>query len=357
MAKPNDEYWAERAEYVRDFALKNAEDYANELAKRYAAAYRKIQKEIEAFYGRYAKENKISFDEAQRLLTSAERKAHQMDLKEYLKKGRTLGYSDEYLEQLKRASLIYRVSRLQMLQNQIREVIEGLHAEFDTGLQGTSEKVYEDAYYRTVYEIAVGAGVQLDFAKLDTKTVENAITKPWAPDGRQFSERIWTDRTRLVNWLETELTQQFIRNEDPRKIARQLAKDLPQRVGDQFDKALKNAQRLVLTESGHFANAATMKSYENLGVDEYEVLVSLDERTCPICGPMDGKVFATADQIPGVNTPVFHPKCRCTTIPHFDDLEEFAGQRATRDEDGKYKLISGKTTYTQWKAENDINSR
>lgn len=46
--------------------------------------------------------------------------------------------------------------------------------------------------------------------------------------------------------------------------------------------------------------------------------------------------------------PPFHPNCRCTTIPYFDDKIINGEKRVTRDKDGKTVYIDD-MSYKDWK--------
>jgi hypothetical protein len=51
----------------------------------------------------------------------------------------------------------------------------------------------------------------------------------------------------------------------------------------------------------------------------------------------------------GVNAPPFHPNCRCTTIPYFDDEFTEGEERAARNlETGKTEYVES-MTYEEWK--------
>ena len=63
---------------------------------------------------------------------------------------------------------------------------------------------------------------------------------------------------------------------------------------------------------------------------------------------MDGHVFDMKDYVEGVTAPPFHPNCRTTTVPYFDD-EFNLGERAAKDEDGKTYYVSSDMTYKDWK--------
>lgn len=49
----------------------------------------------------------------------------------------------------------------------------------------------------------------------------------------------------------------------------------------------------------------------------------------------------------GINSPPFHPYCRCTTCPYFDDME---GYRASRNDEGKTVYeVPANMIYEEWK--------
>ncbi len=75
--------------------------------------------------------------------------------------------------------------------------------------------------------------------------------------------------------------------------------------------------------------------------------------TCPLCGEMDGKVFPVNKMQSGTTAPPFHPWCRGTTAPYYEDMVG-VGQRFARDiETGKGYYLPSDTTYEQWKAMQD----
>ena len=94
------------------------------------------------------------------------------------------------------------------------------------------------------------------------------------------------------------------------------------------------------------------KYYNELGVEEFEVLETFDAHTCEICSAMDGKHFSKSQYEIGVTVPPFHPRCRGTTIPYFADMEGY-GERAARDLDGNTFYVPSDTTYEQWKQMQD----
>jgi len=107
-----------------------------------------------------------------------------------------------------------------------------------------------------------------------------------------------------------------------------------------------NAGRLVMTEQAYFTSLAEKNAYKELGVDTYQIHATLDNRTSPICQDMDGQVFPTSKFQAGVTAPPFHPWCRTTTVPYFDDD---AGERIARGEDGETYHVPQDMNYKEWK--------
>lgn len=55
----------------------------------------------------------------------------------------------------------------------------------------------------------------------------------------------------------------------------------------------------------------------------------------------------------GVTAPPFHPYCRTTTAPHFDDWEELGidRERVARNDKGDKYFVDGDMTYKEWEKE------
>lgn len=108
-----------------------------------------------------------------------------------------------------------------------------------------------------------------------------------------------------------------------------------------------NAARLVYTESAAYSSRARLRTYKDLGLEKYEIVATLDNRTSEICQEMDAKIFNLKDYEVGTTAPPFHVRCRSTTAPYFDD----DGERAARDEEtGKTYYVPTNMTYKDWKS-------
>lgn len=331
------EYWRRRSEEVAARQFAKADAYQAELAREYARATEEIRRAIEVFYQRYAENNEVSMAEARRQLSGKELRQFKMTLEEFIEKAKN-NADGRWTQQLNEVYYRVRVSRYEALMTEIQQAVELLAGSRQKGTGELLGDVYEDTYYRTIYEIQRGTGFGVTFAKIDQDTLETVLGTEFV--GSNWSKRIWGDCDKLITELRTKLAQAFIRGEPAERTAR----DLAERMGV----SLSNAERLIQTETAFFVGEATAAGYKASGVvDRYEILATLDSRTTPICRGLDGKVFALTEREVGVNYPPLHVRCRTTTVPWFED-EIDPGQRIAREADGKTYYVPGDMTYEEW---------
>lgn len=339
----SEEYWARRMEDLNEAELRKGEAYIKKQNEEYDKALARIRKETEAWYGRLAKNNNMTMAEARKLLTANELKEFHWDVQEYIKRGRENAVDQRWVKQLENASAKVHISRLEELETKIRQEVELLTARRVSGTTEVLGNIYKDGYYKGIYEVQRGVGEGIPFARLDEKRIDKVLSKPWAPDGRNFSSRIWTDKDKLLSELQTVLTQDLIRGESSDKMIA----DFAERMGV----SKRAAKRLILTEGAYFSGQSRLDGYRETGVSHYKFVATLDSRTSEECRHMDGKVIPTSEAKAGVNYPPLHAYCRSTTIPVFDDDGEDeleTGERAARDEDGKTYYVPADMTYKEW---------
>lgn len=330
------DYWKKRSEQVAREQYKKADNYILYMQLEYQEALYTIQKDIESFYSRFAANNEISLQDARRLLNSDELREFKMGLKEFTNKAKN-NIDDKWEQELNNVSYKVRISRLQALQTQINNGIQLLYSKQQNDVTSLLDGIYEDTYYKNIYEVHKGLGIGVNFAKLDTNTIDKAIKEPW--HGDNYSSRIWNNKDKLMMELQTNLTQSLIRGDPIDKTSKIIA--------ERMEVGRNRARTLVNTESANIISKATFNSYSKSGVvKQYEILVTLDLRTSRICREMDGKVFKISEKEIGVNAPPFHPNCRTTIVPYFDDaIDE---ERIARDSGGKNYYVDGNITYKDW---------
>lgn len=332
-SKLNSAYWRKRTLQQAERQIQADEKLNQDIAREYKRILHELDKELAGFYARYAQNESISMVEARRLLKDAELEDFRMSLDEFRAKAIAGGYDKE----LNEIYLRTRVSRLQALQTQIRLRIQELFQEQQEQLHDHLAGIYTDTYYQTVYAVSQQTPVLASFARIDTEVVEKLLSKPWLDS--DFSSRIWADRDKLLRELETALSRSFVRGEPLQRVSKQFA----ERMGV----SQSRAATLIHTESAHVAAEATARGYQETGVNEYTFDASLDLKTCPICGAMDGMTFKVSERETGVNYPPVHPRCRCTTVPE-TEFKISSGRTARNPVTGKTEYVDQGMTYSEW---------
>ncbi|ANB62095.1 minor capsid protein [Anoxybacteroides amylolyticum] len=312
------QYWEQRATQREQEAKLIVDRYLAQMQQRLKEAQQDILRQIEAFYARYARDNRISMHEAKQVLTSQEIKEfQQVDLARF--RAMALEGNPQYENLLNAISYRVRISRLELLLAQIEMTMLHLYG----GKNGLQEytytglvDVYQNSYYHFMYDFAM-AGIPADVQILDDSTMREVMLYNWS--GKEFSERIWGHEQETMQNIRKSLEQSFIIGRSIDKTAKEIVKVT--------DVAYSRAEALVRTEASFFHNLAAQNSYRDAGMEKYEILATLDMRTSDICRYQDGKVYNVKDYKPGTNAPPFHVRCRTTTIPYFDESEYTKGEK------------------------------
>ena len=291
----NEEYWAKREAYKLKKGLKDLKKIEKELVDEYKKAMNEIGKEISNLFYKYAKDNNLSYSDAKKYLNSSEFKEFKRDLKSYMKLIEETG-NEELLLELNTLSMKSRISRLEEMFYQCGKYINEVYESTNKRLQIAYRSTIKDNYYQTIYDIHKAIGVGVSFSYIDNDMIKEILAFPWS--GRHYSSRLWSNRTKLKNAMVEELTQMLIQGKGVKEASRTLSKRL--------DADLKNCIRLIHTEHSYFMETASQKAYDELDIDKYKILATLDKRTSKICQDLDGEVFNVKDAVVGVNMPPFH---------------------------------------------------
>ena len=336
----NSAYWQERFKLLEQSQNQRGMQCYADIEKQYRQAQKQLEGQIAAWYQRFASNNGVTIQEARKMLNAKELAELKWDIQDYIRYGEENAINGTWVKQLENASARFHISRLEALKLQTQQSIEVMFGNQLDSIDSTMRDVYKSGYYHTAYEVQKGVGVGWDFSTLDDKQISKVINKPWAVDGKNFSERIWGNRQKLVNELNTELTRNIILGQDPQKAIDAITKKM---------NTSKNvAGRLVMTEEAFFSSVAQKDCFSELDVEQFEVVATLDSHTSETCRDMDGKHFPMAQWEVGVTAPPFHVRCRSTTVPYFEDDLGSVGKRAARDDAGKTYYVPADMTYRDW---------
>lgn len=337
----NSEYWQERFKQMEEAEHDTSVQKVQEIQEQFERALAAINGKINAWYQRLANNNGVSMQEARKLLDQKELKEFHWNVEDYIKYAEENAISGAWEKQLENASARVHIGRLEALKIDTQQEMEKLYGNCIDAIDNHISNLYTSDFYHTAYEVQKGIGIGTSMNRLDPNMVEKIVRKPWAVDGKNFSDRLWENKTKLINNVHNSLTRMCITGESPDRAINEIT--------GQMKVSKAQAGRVVMTESAAFANQAREDAMKELDVEQFEVVETLDSHTCELCGSMDGKHFPMSEYQIGVTVPPFHPNCRGCTCPYFDDEIDSVGERIARDENGENHYVPEDTTYEEWK--------
>ena len=298
----NAEYWREREARQREAYIRTEDEELAEINRIYNEMYRWAEREISAFYGRYADAEGIDITEAKKRVSQLDIKKYEELAKQYVK---DKDFSDRANAEMRLYNATMRINRLELLKAQIGlKLVDGIN-----DVEKHWEKI---ATERATQEIIRQSGI-LGKTLTDTETARTAEQIVNADFyNANFSERIWSHMDNLRSEISIELQKGFIAGIGSRQMATNLRKV--------FDVSVRDAHRLARTELRRIQTDVAKDNYERQGIEEYEYM-AVNPNACPICKDLDGKVFKVSEMQAGLNAPPIHPNCHCTTAPKVNETE------------------------------------
>ena len=326
-------YWEKRQEETYKAGEMTINQYFKGLEKSFNQAKQELQKTVESFYWRYAEENGLTYAAAQKRLDKMELKG----LRDFVDKAmKNIG---KYNQDVNNMSIKARMTRYQALEVQVDAILRELYAvDYQADAEEMMSGLYQETYHRTWYDADRYCGFHAQFAQIEPRMIETVLKYPF--NGSNFSDRLWKQKEHLQSQLMEFITTMMVQGTSPQNLAKDFAKKMQAK---KFD-----AYRLLHTEGSYVMSEATHAGYKEDGVEQYQILATLDNKTCGICGRLDGKIYPVAEAVTGKNMPPFHPFCRCTDVPYYPDTPT-DGKRAARDADGNSIEVPENMTYAEWK--------
>ena len=207
----NAAYWAQRLKHMEGALLDQSFGYVENMERQFAAAQAEVERQIAAWYQRFADANGITFADAKRLLTKGELAEFHWTVGEYIAHGQQNALDGAWMRQLENASARVHITRLEALKLQIQQQAELLYANQLDFVDAAARRIYAGSYYGTAFEVQRGLGVGWTMQALNEGTIKKVLSRPWTADDKTFRDRCWTNKRDLVNSVNTQLTQMIIR--------------------------------------------------------------------------------------------------------------------------------------------------
>jgi SPP1 gp7 family putative phage head morphogenesis protein len=192
---------------------------------------------------------------------------------------------------------LYKLDSYWKMQGELRKELEKLGYKQIALLS----KQFENEFYDIYNSIALPS--QTAFSTVSHEAVAQMINQVWVADGLSWSQRIWNNTEQLAQTLNDELIHCVATGKK--------TSELKNILQERFNVSYGRADALVRTELAHIQTQAAQQRYKDYGIQEVEVFVDEDERTCPECAKHEGERYPINAQMP---VP-FHPRCRCCMVP------------------------------------------
>lgn len=330
----SNKYWEERK--LRRFSEneQRTTEYVKSIRKMYEQASRNIKKMLDDVYKNYSNDTGIDKQKLRELLTKSETEKHFEELK---KIGLEKYVKDNYKS---------RINRLERIQLELYKATKDLYKKEELKHSELYKEVINNAYYKAIYDTQIGVGYDFNFSNLDKNLIKSLMSEKW--HGLNYSERIWNNTEIIANQIKDIVGGGLLSGQSIQKTARL--------VRERFDVGKFYSERLVRTESNYFHNQADLMAYEEMEVEYYIIIATLDNRTSKICQEKDGKKFRVTEALKGKNFPPFHVNCRTTTSSYIDEeAEELLVRRARNPITGKNEVIDN-VSYEEWAKQHNIVS-
>lgn len=334
----SESYWIKRAEErEQEWNKKSKGTIERELANYYKQALLRIEDDIAVLYGRFAKDNKLTYAEASKMLTSNEFKQWQMSMEDYLNTI-TDSKDNKLLLELNTLVMRKRISRLDKLYGDTLKNLYKLGTETEKSITEFLTGAYKDNYYKNLFDIGKSISIKSSAIEVDDKKVSKVLNSSWS--GKNYSERIWKNTDNLAKLIKHEITDGFHRGVSINKMAKL--------VQQRMNVGKYEATRLVRTEMNYVQNKAALDSIKDSDMKYYIFLATLDKKTSTVCRAHDRKVYPVDGATPGTNMPPLHPHCRSTIAGNLTDYDTGRGKRTAKNKDGKRIIIPATMNYDDY---------
>lgn len=336
---PSLRYWKRRQVNDAFRLFREAEEVANELGKAYFQASNYISKQAEEIFDRFRQKWGLSEQDALELISTMRDKASIDELMERLQSNPGTEERQRLKMELESAAFQARINRLKELHQNLDRLMAQIYR---NELQKDTDffrKAADEAFHRYMYNLQQRLNAGFGFGEISEDIIEKILSSDWS--GENYSTRIWKNTQKLAQMLKESLLVQLITGSPLHEVIKKIA--------EKFGVAYRWARRLLLTETSHVLNEVDAHARDELGVEKYMYLATLDLRTSKICRSLDGKIFKTSDRQVGKNFPPMHPHCRSTTIDVLDDdLMKNLTRSALDPTTGKKIKVPLSMTYEKW---------
>ena len=313
-------YWNERQKQLYAGLEKDEAALKRRLAAYYSEEAARLDREIAAYYQKYGENGIIKYRTLKESLSDDEVKLLMQDCDEFVKK------YPQYAGLMPIRKSIYKLDRLEGLQYSIMLHQYGI---------GALTQIELNSHFRKQALKGVNfareiLGFGKNFHTANDDVINLFVGVPWA-NGKSFSQTIWENSDKLINYLQYDFAAGIARGDSYSRLTKALQ--------ERFITVNKNdAYRLVYTEGTYVMAEATMQPFKE-EFEQYKLSTVGDGKVCSKCADIARQVFDIKDRTPGVNFPPMHPWCRCTFEIYVEDWDKWQDDYVARHGQAPDKIL------------------
>lgn len=307
------------------------------IAKRYDEAIRLIEDRLRTWYGRHALDNKISLKQVYQKLPADQLMQFRELIDFYLRNwNEELGYDvgEKPIDHAEKVSGkdtsesdMSETDTLNDVEDWITYLRECQNRDDITYYEALSipilnevEKVSHDAANALLELLVItGWAVHYDITKnlkiqgLAQEQLKRELLKSWAADNMILAERLSRNKGMLSASVKSTLVKGFRNEMGVDEVIAEVSRTMNIGAGA--------AKKLVVTENTHFNCYSTVLALKQAGYKYYQILATLDSKTCEDCIAWNGDIYRIEDYEPNVTAPPQHSFCRCRISPINEEIK------------------------------------
>lgn len=287
------DYWKKRQQQLNGAAEKDEADLKKRLSALYSSEEKKLNRDIASYYTMYGKDNVLEYRNLLQQLSSDDYRLLMERMDDFGEK------YPQYKHLLPVRASIYKLNRLEGLQYSVQM------QQLELGIkeQAAVEEHLLKLAARDFTTIQADLGMGRQFNAENASLVRSIVYTKWTNE-KNFSDRIWDNKTRLSNLLNTTIAQGFARGTNYQKMVSY--------INQRFDVGRNDAYRLIYTEGTFVMNESRARAVQD--IFEYYHLSCLPG-ACSDCVQVEEETTTSPilfkERMDGENFPPIHPWCRC----------------------------------------------
>ena len=331
-------YWSTDFDELQSEIERNGHAKYLYIAKRYDEAIRLIEDRLRAWYGRHALDGKISLKQAYKQLPPEQLEMFKDLIDTYLRNwNEELGYDigEKPIDHAEKVSgkdtttesdvsEAYELNDTEAWITYLRECKNRYDITYFESLAIPVLNEVEKASFNTAETLLLlltvtGWAVHFDIAKnlkiqaLAQEQLKRELLKSWASDNMTLAERLSRNKNMLSSSVKATLVKGFRNEMTVDEVIAEVSKTMNVGVGA--------AKKLVVTENTHFNCYSTVLALKQAGYKYYQILATLDSKTCEDCIAWNGDIYQIEDYEPNVTAPPQHSFCRCRILPINEEIK------------------------------------